>query len=121
MGWLEKLEKLFHIEFKEPLLKIDLKINFVNNSYNKPEVKQKTAYLDVSEKKLYLNLDELNKEQKLKLPELLHEAVNEDNKILEADVSDLLNNLHKYKKETSDKQILEFFKPLIPENDLEAL
>lgn len=117
MGWLEKLKSLFNIEINEPIIKF----NWVNNSYNKTEIKNTPTYFDENERKLYLNLDEVSPAQKSELKKIIKDSINEGDMLLQESTDILLEDICKYKKENTDNQILEFFKPIIPPFDYEAL
>ena len=71
------------------------------------------------------NSNTLTPEKKKGLSKILHDYIHEfpeeKNKLLETETSKLLNNLYKYNKEKKNDQIINFFKPIIPISDLEAL
>ncbi|MBI5635718.1 hypothetical protein HY993_02025 [Candidatus Micrarchaeota archaeon] len=117
MGWLETLKGIFNVEINSPILQI----SFVNNSNNKNEVKGNPYFFDKASKKLYLNLDKLPVSQHPKLKESIKGYLEEGNTLLQTETAELLQKLYNYNKETTNKQILEFFKPNIPVQDYDAL
>jgi len=118
VGWLEKLKGIFGIQITSPLLSI----KFANNSYNNTNVHNVPYYYDESKGELILNLNEMKSAQKVALKEVIAESIGEGNKLLQTETEELLQNLYRYKREnTNDKQILEFFRPIIPPTDIEAL
>jgi len=52
---------------------------------------------------------------------LIKESIKEGNPILEINASELLSQLYEYNKENKNNQTLNFFKPIIPLEDFEAL
>jgi len=118
MSFLDKLKALFNIELNAPL------INYVNireNSNNQQNSKD-GFYHDKDNGKVELYLDTLPTDKKQGVKEIVKEYIGEGNKLLEENTLKLLYKLHVYNKEKKeDAQVLNFFKPIIPPNDFEAL
>ena len=116
MSWFDKLKALFNLEINSPLLSI----NFTRNSDNK--VTGKESLYDEDDKKLYINSDKLSETKKEQFAQILKDKVNSGGEVLERGTFDLLNNLLEYhKNKGDDKKVLEFFVPIIPKGDFEAL
>ncbi len=116
MGWFDKLEKLIDIKNVHFSL-----INITRDSYNN-KIDEKTGYYyDPKTKILHLNLDKIPKEIAKELRPSTQKFIEEGHKLLEIDVKDLLERLYKYNKDNPDKNILTFFKGIIPDEDYEAL
>lgn len=114
-SWFEKLEKLVSIN-----LKVDLS-NFVNFHLT---VNQKTdlPYIYNAEKKIVeINLNKIPAESRSELPVIVKEYVEEGNRLLEKESSELLNKLYEYTTQNPDGAILDFFRLIIPTQDYEAL
>ena len=118
MGWLDKLKGLFKVNINAPLINV----NITSKSNN--IIKTKYSY-DSEKKALDIFLNELEPEETKELdkimPQIIEEYLQEENLLLLNESKDLLEKLYNYNKNTTDKQILTFFKPLIPESDIEAL
>ncbi len=125
LGYLEKLKEFIKVEFNLNAPLIDnRKVLIVSDSFKKAsDNKQSVSPTTVSEERqeLVLNIAELNEAQRQKLKLVLDEYLNEDNKLLQTETDTLLEKLYQYNKENNDKQVLEFFRPIIPPKDLEAL
>lgn len=116
MGWFDKLKALINIEFNKPLINVNVTRNSDNNL-------QKKKYIYDSEKKqLNLHYDLLSNEEKTTVAEVFRERLEEGKQILENKTSNLLEELLFFQKNKgTNEKILEFFKPIIPPDDLEAL
>jgi len=114
MGWLDKLKALINIEINAPI------INVTKDSDNSHADKEyifdeNTGRLDI----LHNNLS-VEKQERLKI--ILKENVEEGNKLLEKKSSSLLQDLIEFQKNKGDdKKVLDFFKTIISEEDLEML
>lgn len=114
MSLLEKLKAVFNIELKKPIINI----NISNNSNNVT----KNYIYNEAERNLTINYNQLADSEKLEIKKLYVEKVEKGGKILERETSCLLDDLYTYQRSKSeDKKTLDFFKTIIPENDLEAL
>jgi len=115
MGWLDKFKALFNIELNAPL------VNITKNSGNKTKVDKEYLY-DEESGKLDIFLDNLPEDKRKKLDTILKENVEEGNKFLEKESSNLLKDLCNFQQtKGEDKKVLDFFENIIPEEDLEAL
>lgn len=111
----DKLKALFNLEVNSPIVSI----NITKNSHN--PIDKKEFLYDKTNDKLELYLGDMSDEKREKLKEILKEYIGEENKLLEKETSKLLYKLYKYNKENKNIQLLSFFKPIIPREDLEAL
>ncbi len=116
MSWFDKLKALFSIEVNSPIVQIN-----IVNSNNKLVKQDKIAHIDEDGKKLYISIDQLSSQQNKEMEKIIGEYIDSENKLLEIETDELLHSLYKYNKENKNKQIIEFFKPIIPEKDTEAL
>lgn len=117
MGALDKLKALFNIEQNAPLIVL----NYTNNSNNVLDANNGFSYSS-NEKKLTVFLDKLSPDKKKQLKPIFQECFQEEGRVLEKNTSELLNDLIRYSRENNrDKQILAFFKPIIPSDDYDAL
>lgn len=114
MGFLDKLKAIFNLEVNCPLISI----NITKNSNN---INKKEGFYDRTKGELDLYLDNIDEEKKKKIKEAIKESIEEGNQVLEINTSELLYQLYKYNKENKNNQILNFFKPIIPSEDFEAL
>ena len=104
-----------------PLIEVKIvKDSYKIGSDNRPLGKEQ-LHLDEDKSTAYLNIDALDEKQKEKLKPVLQEYLEEGNKLLQIDTSDLLESLYKHGKDKTDLQIVEFFDGTIPKDDLEAL
>lgn len=117
MSLLDKLKALFNFEWKAPLINI----NITNNSNN--QEKSEKEYEKNEEKgNLDIYLDNLEDTKKKKLKEIVKEHVQEGNKFLEKNSSLLFKELCEFQKsKDNDKKVLDFFKNVLSEEDIEAL
>lgn len=126
LGWLEKLKEFVKVEIKinAPLIDNSKKALIVNDSSKKSsdnrQVISPATYSD-EKQELVLNFAGLSELQKQKLKLVLQDYLDEDNKLLQTETDTLLEKLYQYSKENIDKQVLEFFRPIIPFKDSEAL
>ena len=115
MGWFDKFKSLFSIEVNAPL------INITKNSSNQSKIDKEYVY-DKDNNKIDVFLDNLPEEKQKKLKSILKENIDEGNKFLEEKTSFLLNDLYAFQKDKGDdEKLLDFFEPIISEEDLEAL
>jgi len=117
MGWFEQLKSLI----KGKLSLKGLKINIVNVNVTKNftgcTIIQKGKYqYDESTKTLEVHPDEF-----IKHKGILSGYVNDGNRLLESETSELLKRLYEYKAGNTNQQTLHFFSDLIPRNDYSAL
>ncbi len=115
MSWLDKLKALINIEFNKPLINITL----CNNSNNTRATNG--YYYDEPQNRLIIDTSRLDEGKRKELKPILQAYIAEENKLLETNTSKLLDCLYNYNKENKNSQILQFFKPIIPPNDLDAL
>jgi len=113
MSWLDKLKAIFNIELNSPLISI----NITKNSNNK-NCTEGYAY---DKENLKVFWDELPSEKKQEFSKTIKEYIADGNKLLETETAEVLHNLYKYNAESKNQQILNFFKPIIPQDDFEAL
>lgn len=117
-GILGKLKTLLNINIavNEPLVSIN-----INSKSNNSALANKEFYHDPDAKKLDIFEENLSTAKKKSLADIIRSERDRGNEIFEDEAAFLLAKLRTYEKTKSDKQVLEFFKPLIPENDYEAL
>ncbi|MBS3076837.1 hypothetical protein J4233_01050 [Candidatus Pacearchaeota archaeon] len=116
MSWLDKLKALFNIEVNSPLINI----NVTRNSDN--SLRGKGYSIDEEKQRLYVNYDGLPEEKKKKLAEIFRDRVESGGEVFEDKTYILLKDLYDYQKNKGeDKKVLDFFAPLIPKDDYEAL
>ncbi|MCK4730280.1 MAG: hypothetical protein KAT28_03090 [Candidatus Aenigmarchaeota archaeon] len=114
MNWFDKLKKLIHIEINSPIININIIKDSDNSTIGKYDY-------DETKEKLNLYLDKLDDKTKEQLNPIFQEYLGEGNKLLENETSELLYSLYRYNKETKNRPILNFFKPIIPIEDFRAL
>ena len=117
--WLDKLKHLvkFELKINAPLVD-NRKFVIINRNNTTNEL----TVTDNSEKQVtYLNLNSLTDTQKEMLKPILREYIDNENKLLQVETAELLENLNAYKKDKTDQQILTFFQGIIPKEDFEAL
>jgi hypothetical protein len=115
-GFLKKLKSLINIEFHSPIIAV----NINKNSNNNVEVSE-GLYYDKDKKILDIDLNKLPDEKKNIVGELVKGYIEDGDKLLELKTNNLLESLYQYNKKNPNKAILDFFKPIIPLNDYEAL
>lgn len=115
-SFLKKLKSLISVEFNSPLVAI----NINKNSNNNVKVAE-GLYYDKDKKILDIDLNRLPEEKKKVAKEVIKDYIEEGNKLLELKTNNCLESLYKYNKKNPNKAILDFFKPIIPSNDYEAL
>lgn len=122
MSFLDKLKN-----FVESSIKIDLSnftlVNINIGTINKSKSGGTISPVEIDEKSqtLKIDLEKLDEAQLKSFKELANEYVNEGNYLLENDSSNLLDKLYAFNKGSNYHKYLEFFKPLIPTEDYEAL
>lgn len=117
MGWFDKLKALVDIKIDlRNLVQITINSNNATNSNN-------SAAFTNTEKSLIINTAHLSEEQKKELKQITKEYIEEGNKLLKTETSQTLHSIEDYNREnkSKDKQILDFFKDVIPDEDLDAL
>lgn len=115
--WLERLKNLIQIEVKGPIININ-----VTNSGNRTNCNNENiAKYDENEKRVEIYRDALNEKEIMELGIILKDYIQDGNQLLQKDTSNLLDNVLQYKKNNTDSQIINFFKDIIPPDDLEAL
>jgi len=117
MGWLEKLKAIFNIEINKPLINIDfsreIRIETPDTAWKIEETKDGATLL--------INPDKLTPQQKESLRQIAKELP-VGKRILKRETNDLLNKIYEYNKnDEEDRKILDFFRGVISEEDLEAL
>lgn len=124
LTFLDKLKEFVKVElnWNAPLID-NRKVIIVNDSYKQNSENKKSTSLIRSDENdnLFLDISKLNNEQKEKLKLIVPEYLQEGSKLLQLETANLLENLYSYNRNNTDKQILEFFKCIVPPNDLEAL
>jgi len=120
MGWLDKLKEIIKVDIKGPLIDIH-DIQLTNNSNNRLVKVEKTAVWDEQEKTLYVNLEKLDPQKKQQLKEAIHGYLDEGTRLLEVKTAFLFEDLCRFTKDKANQQILNFFAPTIPPQDLDAL
>lgn len=116
MGWFDKLKAIFNFELNSPLISV----NVTRNSDN--QVKDKEYFVDEENKRLIINYDKLSEDKKKNLGKVFKDKVESGGEVLEKNTLILLNELYNYQKiKGEDKKILDFFTPIIPIEDIEAL
>lgn len=116
MKFLEKLKALINLEINSPIFSI----NITKNS-NNPTTETKGFLYDKKDGKLELYLEETQEDKKEELKKIIKECLEGENKLLEVETSKLLHKLYKYNRKNKNLQLLNFFRPIIPSEDLEAL
>jgi|SRR3989344_3292957 len=116
MGWFDKLKALFNLEINSPLINVNITRNSDNN------VRGKEHFFDKEKKRLHINYDELSEEKKKDLAKIFRDKIDSGSEIFEDKTYILLKDLYDYQKSRGeDKKILDFFFPVIPKDDYEAL
>lgn len=110
MGILESLKKIIKVDKLTISPKLILNINYKsgNSVFNKDNI--------------YINYTKLDSEKKEILKMLINENIANGGSIYEKDTFSRLNDLYEYnKKSNEDKALLELYRDLIPQQDLEIL
>jgi len=118
MSWFDKLKKLIDVDIKlsAPIININ-----INKSFNKSKDSDDAYFYDKETKILHIHPDKLPEEIRKDLPNITKQYIAEGNRLLEYKTADLLEKLYQYNKDNDDSAILEFFRPIIPPSDYEAL
>ena len=117
MSWLDKLVAWspVKVNITAPIIVI------TNNSNNQNSNNTKLITVDDSQKTLIIDVSKATPEQRKELKPIIKEYIESGTKLLQMDTAKLFDNICGYTRPTEDKQVLEFFQPIIPAGDYEAL
>lgn len=118
MAFLEKLSHIFGIEINSPIISVNV------NSHNqsKDPNKEKEFLFDSESGEFEILMDNISEDKKELLSEALKESIDkEDTKVFEKETWKLLEGLKKFERSNADKQLINFFKPIISFADFEVL
>lgn len=120
MGWFDKLKTLFDIKISLNISPT-IKLVKVDNSNNASAGKE--YVYNEKENVLVLNAKNLTEDKNQELKSITKEYIQDGNMLLKDDASRKFQEVESYNKKgrENDKQILEFFKDIIPPKDLDTL